>query len=178
MFRAAPPGTGGLGHVNEQPPEHWLSCFESQGACDSAQHDPAETTILAISVSPRDWSKLPPESPSTSTCDSRSGCWRPICIALLRFALLTGSSFTAAPSHTSADARPTRGSLTGKSTLVAALVRAVADSARSTCDGQAGRPRRCNFLGRSRRGAPRDTPGAASYIFPRRIQGHGSTHGI
>jgi SAM-dependent methyltransferase len=36
VFTAAPPGTGGLAHVNERPSEYWISCFESQGARFSA----------------------------------------------------------------------------------------------------------------------------------------------
>jgi SAM-dependent methyltransferase len=37
VFTAAPPGAGGLGHVNERPPEYWISCFEAEGARYSAR---------------------------------------------------------------------------------------------------------------------------------------------
>lgn len=32
VFTAAPPGAGGLGHVNERPPEYWIDCFATHGA--------------------------------------------------------------------------------------------------------------------------------------------------
>jgi hypothetical protein len=31
VFTAAHPGQGGMGHVNEQPPEEWAAKFESVG---------------------------------------------------------------------------------------------------------------------------------------------------
>ncbi len=31
FFTAAPPGQGGVGHINEQPPEFWIRLFEAQG---------------------------------------------------------------------------------------------------------------------------------------------------
>ena len=37
VFTAAPPGTGGLAHVNERPPEYWIECFESHGSRYSAE---------------------------------------------------------------------------------------------------------------------------------------------
>ncbi len=30
-FTAAPPGQGGVGHVNEQPPEYWIERFAARG---------------------------------------------------------------------------------------------------------------------------------------------------
>lgn len=33
VFTAAPPGQGGLGHVNEQPREYWIERFELEQAC-------------------------------------------------------------------------------------------------------------------------------------------------
>ena len=36
VFTAAPPGAGGLGHVNERPREYWIDCFESRGTRFSA----------------------------------------------------------------------------------------------------------------------------------------------
>jgi SAM-dependent methyltransferase len=31
VFSAAAPGQGGLGHINEQPPEYWIAAFEAGG---------------------------------------------------------------------------------------------------------------------------------------------------
>ncbi len=31
LFTAAPPGQGGIGHVNEQPPKYWIERFEQSG---------------------------------------------------------------------------------------------------------------------------------------------------
>jgi hypothetical protein len=31
VFTAAPPGQGGVDHVNEQPPEYWIQLFELHG---------------------------------------------------------------------------------------------------------------------------------------------------
>ena len=39
LFTAAPPGQGGTGHVNEQPPEHWIERFATLGLA----HDPELT---------------------------------------------------------------------------------------------------------------------------------------
>ncbi len=39
VFSAAPPGQGGHGHVNEQPPEYWIAHFEKAGfALDDRTH--------------------------------------------------------------------------------------------------------------------------------------------
>jgi len=37
VISAAPPGQGGEGHLNEQPPEYWISLFESAGFRFSAE---------------------------------------------------------------------------------------------------------------------------------------------
>jgi SAM-dependent methyltransferase len=42
VFSAAQPGQGGRGHVNEQPPEHWITRFQQAGA----EHDSAATERL------------------------------------------------------------------------------------------------------------------------------------
>ena len=31
LFSAAPPGQGGVGHINEQPWEFWINLFEKRG---------------------------------------------------------------------------------------------------------------------------------------------------
>ena len=31
IFTAAPPGQGGIGHLNEQPPEYWIGYFKARG---------------------------------------------------------------------------------------------------------------------------------------------------
>jgi hypothetical protein len=43
VFTAAPPGQGGIGHINEQPPDYWIDRFARAGVL----HDPDETTRLA-----------------------------------------------------------------------------------------------------------------------------------
>jgi hypothetical protein len=36
VFTAAPPGQGGTDHVNEQPPDYWISRFAKQGLVHDA----------------------------------------------------------------------------------------------------------------------------------------------
>lgn len=43
VFTAAPPGQGGTGHINEQPPEYWVQRFADQGAL----HDEGASTSVA-----------------------------------------------------------------------------------------------------------------------------------
>jgi hypothetical protein len=42
VFTAAQPGQGGLGHINQQPPEYWIERFEHAGG----RHDPARSMRL------------------------------------------------------------------------------------------------------------------------------------
>lgn len=42
VFTAAPPGQGGIGHINEQPQEYWISRFEREGM----RHDRDATDSL------------------------------------------------------------------------------------------------------------------------------------
>lgn len=41
IFTAAPPGQGGIDHVNEQPPEYWIAKFEARG-CHHRNEESAE----------------------------------------------------------------------------------------------------------------------------------------
>jgi SAM-dependent methyltransferase len=42
VFTAAPPGQGGCGHVNEQPPSYWIERFRAAGM----EHSPEQTEAL------------------------------------------------------------------------------------------------------------------------------------
>ncbi len=42
VFSAAPPGQGGVGHINEQPPEYWHAIFAS----NDRYHDPSASEAL------------------------------------------------------------------------------------------------------------------------------------
>ncbi len=42
VFSAAPPGQGGVGHINEQPPQHWRERFAVRGF----RHDSSATLAL------------------------------------------------------------------------------------------------------------------------------------
>jgi SAM-dependent methyltransferase len=43
VFTAAPPGQGGVGHINEQPKSYWIERFEAAGM----EHDGADSRALA-----------------------------------------------------------------------------------------------------------------------------------
>jgi SAM-dependent methyltransferase len=42
VFSAAPPGQGGVGHINEQPPEYWHAIFRRNGR----QYDPTASETI------------------------------------------------------------------------------------------------------------------------------------
>jgi cyclopropane fatty-acyl-phospholipid synthase-like methyltransferase len=48
LFTAAPPGQGGTGHVNEQPPAYWSDKFVAAGFCP-VHHHPLRATWEAVS---------------------------------------------------------------------------------------------------------------------------------
>lgn len=49
VFSAAPPGQGGVGHVNEQPREYWIEAFAAAGA----HHDAAASERLRDRIASR-----------------------------------------------------------------------------------------------------------------------------
>ena len=55
IFTAAPPGQGGTGHVNEQPPEYWIAQFARHGVAPSDTLTEGFRSELRRRNVPHDW---------------------------------------------------------------------------------------------------------------------------